>query len=126
MAKKELSEKQKEILAKNNFKNKPRAERSALGAKGAQKTNQIKKEKIKRENSKDWTWDKYGTELIEDIVKNGSTKDKVELVKTLLPNDKQINELAGSLGIEKIFITQEEKNATDKHIDDFINDTTTE
>ena len=33
-----------EILAKNNFKNKPRAERSALGAKGAQKTNQIKKE----------------------------------------------------------------------------------
>ena len=50
----------------------------------------------------------------------------MELVKTLFPNDKQINELAGSLGIEKIFITQEEKNATDKHIDDFINDTTTE
>ena len=46
MAKKELSEKQKEILAKNNFKNKPRAERSALGAKGAQKTNQLKKKKL--------------------------------------------------------------------------------
>ena len=90
--KKQLSEKQKKVLEENNFKNKPRSERCEIAANGAKKTNQIKKAKIARENSKDWAWNKYGIELVEDIVKNGSTKDKVELVKTLFPNDKQINE----------------------------------
>ena len=45
MAKKELSEKQKEVLEKNNFKNKTPAERRELGARGAAKTNQIREEK---------------------------------------------------------------------------------
>ncbi len=88
MAKRKMSENS----LKNLKKDFTPAERSENGRKGAAKTNQIIKEKIKRENSKDWAWDKYGVELIEDIVKNGSTKDKVELIKALFPNDKQVNE----------------------------------
>lgn len=36
------------------------------------------------------------------------------------PTDKQ--EITGNLGIQKVFITAEEDKATDKHIDDVIND----
>lgn len=128
MGKKELSEKQKEVLAKNNFKNKPRAVRSELGAKGAKKTNQIKQENIEREFSADYGWKKFfGTDKkLEEFWESLSPKDKKDIFIRLLPPEKQTQEILGSLGIEKIFITQEEKEATDKHIDDFINDTTTE
>ncbi len=61
-------------------------------------------------------------EDIIDIIKHGSTKEKIELIKAILPPEKQTNEILGNLGIEKVFITQEEKRATDKHIDDVIND----
>lgn len=57
-----------------------------------------------------------------DIIKNGTPKEKIELIKAILPPEKQTNEILGNLGIEKIFITQEEKEATDQHIDDVIND----
>lgn len=124
--KKKLSEKQKEVLAKNNFKNKTPAERRRLGAKGAAKTNKIKAEKIARSQSKDWAWEQYGKAFLEDIAQNGTPKEKAEIIKALFPNDKQMNELSGGVSIEKIFITQEEKQATDKHIDDVINDAITE
>lgn len=57
-----------------------------------------------------------------EILKFGSPKEKIELIKAILPPEKQTSEIMGNLGIEKIFITQEEKQATDKHIDDVIND----
>ena len=91
--KKELSEKQKEVLERNNFKNKPPAVRRALGAKGAEKTNQIKREKIARENSKEWAWEQYGKDFLEDIAKYGTTKDKVEVIEALFPTDKQVNDI---------------------------------
>ena len=124
--KKKLSEKQKEILEKNNFKNKTPAERRKLGAKGAAKTNKIKAEKIARSQAKDWAWEEYGKPFLEDIAKNGSPKEKAEIIKALFPNDKQINEFTGGVSIEKIFITQEEKEATDQHINNVINDEITE
>lgn len=37
------------------------------------------------------------------------------------PVDKQTSEIIGNLGVQKIFITPEEKAETDKHIDDVIN-----
>ena len=94
--------------------------------KSVESRNQKKLNNIKRENSKDYAWEQYGIELLKDVAENGTTKDKVELIKALFPNDKQQNEIIGNLQVEKIFITQEEKQATDNHIDDVINDGLTE
>lgn len=116
----------KRKMSENSLKNLKKdftpAERSENGRKGAAKTNQIKKENIKRETAKEWLWNEFGVELSNEIIKSGTTKDKLELLKAILPPDKLTNEVTGSIGIEKIFITQEEKEATDKHIDDVIND----
>lgn len=123
-----MSDKPKRKVSEKSLKNlKPFSERSEserreLAKKGAEKTNQIKAQKVKRENALSWLWDEYGIKLTDDILKNGTTKDKTELLKAILPKDKQVNEISGNIGIEKIFITQEEKKATDKHIDDVIND----
>lgn len=117
-------------MSENSLKNLKQdftpTEREENGRKGAEKTNQIKREKIRRENSKDYAWEQYGIEFLRDVAENGTTKDKVELIKALFPNDKQQNEIIGNLAVEKIFITQEEKQATDNHIDDVINDGLTE
>lgn len=94
--------------------------------KSVESRNQKKLNNIKRENSKDYAWEQYGIELLKDVAENGTTKDKVELIKALFPNDKQQNEIIGNLQVEKIFITQEEKQATDNHIDNVINDGLTE
>lgn len=121
--KRELSEKQKKVLEENNFKNLPRSVRCKIAANGAKKTNQIKAEKVKRENSKDWAWDKYGTELIEDIVNNGTTKDKVELVKTLFPNEKQVSDinfknLNPDVVVETLEMRKKAEDYTKKLLDD--------
>ena len=126
--KKELSEKQKEVIEKNKFRaNCPTvARKNQKKAVKARKKNQ--EEKIEREAAAEYAWKKFfGTdEKLEDFWESLSPKDKKDVFNRLLPPEKQTQEILGNLGIEKIFITQEEKNATDKHIDDFINDTTTE
>ena len=126
--KKQLSEKQKEVLARNNFKNKTRAERSELGAKGAEITNRIKAEKKSRQERLDWLdelLDDAGiyVESIEQIkkeVKEGNLKNFLALFALIKKPDTQTQQLTGSIGFEKVFITPEEDKATEKHIKDFI------
>lgn len=128
--KKQLSEKQKEVLARNNFKNKTPAERSELGAKGAETTNRIKAEKKSRQERLDWLdelLDDAGiyTESIEQIkkeVKGGNLRNFLALFALIKKPDTQTQQLIGNLGIEKVFITKDEIKETDNHIDDFIND----
>lgn len=81
-----------------------------------------KKGWVKRNDLRDEIAKLITKEHIVDILKNGTPKEKIELIKAILPPEKQTQEILGNLGIEKIFITQEEKEATDKHIDDVIND----
>lgn len=129
--KKQLSEKQKEILARNNFKNKTPAERSAIGAKGAEVTNRIKAEKKSRQERLDWLdelLDDAGIyeESIEQIkkeVRNGNLRNFLALFALIKKPDTQTQQLVGSIGLEKVFISPKEQKETDKHIDDFINDT---
>ena len=121
----------KRKMSENSLKNLQPFTQNSEKSREAQKKsvesrNQKKLSNIKRENSKDYAWEQYGIELLKDVAENGTTKDKVELIKALFPNDKQQNEIIGNLQVEKIFITQEEKQATDNHIDDVINDGLTE
>lgn len=91
-----MTEKPKKKVSENSLKNlKPMSERSPserkeIARKGAAKTNQIKAQKVKRENALAWLWDNYGIQLATDIFENGSIKDKTEFFKAILPKDKQI------------------------------------
>lgn len=89
-----MSDKQKRKVSPKSLQNLKKdftpAERSENGRKGAEKTNKIKAQKVKRENALAWLWDEYGIKLTDDILKNGTTKDKTELLKAILPKDKQI------------------------------------
>lgn len=126
--KKKLSEKQKEVIEKNKFSvNNPTvARKNQKKAVKARKKNQ--EEKIEREAAAEYAWKKFfGTdEKLEVFWKSLSPKDKKDVFNRLLPPEKQTQEILGSFGVEKIFITQEEKQATDKHIDDVINDAITQ
>lgn len=124
MAKKELSEKQKEVLEKYSFKNKPRAVRSKLGAKGAERTNQIKAEKKSREEGNIFIWDRYFStaDKMDEFWEQLSPKDKASILMAILPKDKQVNEIIGNLGVKKEFITAEEVKATDRLIEQTYNE----
>lgn len=99
--KKELSEKQKEVLERNNFKNKTPAERSKLGAKGAEKTNQIKAEKKSREEGNLFIWDRYFStaDKMDEFWNELSAKDKATILMAILPKDKQVNEIIGGVNL---------------------------
>lgn len=119
-----LSEKQKAVLEKNNFRNKTPAERSELGAKGAARTNQIKAEKVKLEDSPIFIWDLLfdNAEKFKKWFDTLPPKEQKDVLLAILPKAKQTNEIIGNIGLEKVFITQEEAQETDNHIDDFINE----
>lgn len=57
---------------------------------------------------------------ITQAISKMSPRELIELLKTVLPPEKITQEIIGSLGIEKVFITKEEDQQADKHIDDFI------
>lgn len=77
---------------------------------------------VKREEMRDAIAKMITEEHIKKILINGSVKELIELIKAILPPEKQTQEFLGSLGIEKIFVTPEEVKETDKHIEDVIND----
>ena len=105
--KRKMSENSLKNLEKGNLANKTPSERKEIARKGAEKTNQMRAAKIKRENAKEWLWNEYGLTLSEEVLKCGSVKDKLELLKAILPTDKQTNEIIGSVGVQKIFVTPE-------------------
>lgn len=57
---------------------------------------------------------------ITQAISEMSPRELIELLKTVLPPEKITQEIIGSLGIEKVFITKEEDQQAEKHIDDFI------
>ena len=126
----------KRKMSENSLKNlKPfskrnQSERKEIAKKGAEKTNQIKREKRQRENMLydlfellDKEGIIYGTiDTIKEEVKNGNIKNAIELLKLVKPNELQMQQITGGLEIQKVFITEKEQQETDKHIDDVINE----
>ena len=130
MAKRKMSENSLKNLEKGNFANKNPAERKEIARKGAERTNQIKREKRKRENMLFELFELLDREgiidgtidTIKEEVKNGNIKNAIELLKLVKPNELQMQQISGSLEIQKVFITEKEQQETDKHIDDVINE----
>lgn len=128
MTKRKMSENSLKNL--KPFSERSQAERREFGKKGAEKTNQIKREKRKRENMLIELFellDKEGIidgtiDTIKEEVKNGNIKNAIELLKLVKPNETQVQQITGALEVQKIFITEDEKKETDKHIDDVINE----
>jgi len=86
-----------------------RAERQELGKKGAEVTNRIKAEKKSREEGNVFIWDRYFStgEKMDEFWNSLTPKDKAAILMSILPKDKQVNELIGSIGIQKVFVTPE-------------------
>ena len=128
MAKRKMSENSLKNL--KPFSERSEAERREFGKKGAEKTNQIKREKRQRENMLYDLFqllDKEGIidgtiDTIKEEVKNGNIKNAIELLKLVKPNELQIQQITGGLEIQKVFITEKEQQKTDKHIDNVINE----
>ena len=128
MTKRKMSENSLKNL--RPFSERNQAERRELGKKGAEKANQIKREKRKRENMLTELFellDKEGIidgtiDTIKEEVQNGNIKNAIELLKLVKPNETQVQQITGALEVQKIFITEDEKKETDKHIDDVINE----
>lgn len=60
-------------------------------------------------------------ENISEEVKNGINRNAIEMLKIIKEPETQNIKLDGGVEVQKVFITKEEKNETDKHIDDIIN-----
>ena len=81
----------------------------------------IKKEKVAREEARNYIWNEiFGNGIIQDIIENGSTRDLIDLIKALLPPEKQVQEIIGDLTTKKVFVTPKELKETDAHIDSVI------
>lgn len=130
MPKRKMSENSLKNLEKGNFANKNPAERQECGRKGAEKTNRIKREKRKRENMLPDLFellDKEGIidgtiESIKKEVECGVIKNAIELLKLVKPNETQMQHITGALEVQKVFITEKERQETDEHIDNVINE----
>lgn len=121
MAKRKMSENSLKNLEKGNLANKTPSERKEIARKGAEKTNKIKKEKVAREEARNYIWNEiFGNGIIQDIIENGSTRDMIDLIKALLPPEKQVQEIIGDLTTKKVFVTPKELKETDAHIDSVI------
>ncbi len=128
MAKRKMSEnslKNLKPLSERNL-----SERKEIAKKGAEKTNRIKREKRQREAMLDDLFkllDKKGIidgtiDTIKEEVKSGNIKNAIELLKLVKPNELQMQQITGGVEIQKVFITEKERQEVDKHIDDVINE----
>ena len=119
---------QKKKISENSMKNlipfseRTQAERRELGKRGAEVTNRIKAEKIKRAEANEYIWEALGEKTIKEVLETGTLAQKIDLIKAILPKDAQNQIISGSLDIQKIFISPEEKKETDEHIENFINE----
>ncbi len=128
MAKRKMSEnslKNLKPLSERNL-----SERKEIAKKGAEKTNRIKREKRQREAMLDDLFkllDREGIidgtiDTIKEEVKSGNIKNAIELLKLVKPNELQMQQITGGVEIQKVFITEKERQEVDKHIDDVINE----
>ena len=95
----------------------------------ARECNKKSLEKRKENKEKYYTREEARAEIFKEILKQDkitqaisemSPRELIELLKTVLPPEKITQEIIVSLGIEKVFITKEENQQVQKHIDDFI------
>lgn len=104
-----------------NMRDRTHAQRRELGMKGKIKSDETKKQKVERAEAREYLWNElYGKGRIQDILEYGSTKEIIDLVKALLPPEKQTQEIIGNITTQKIFITSDEVKNTDDHIDNVI------
>lgn len=120
MAKRNMSPNQLANLEKGNLAKKSPAERKEIATRGAEAANRVKAEKVKRENANEYIWEKIGVATVDEVLTQGTTQQKLDLLKAVLPKDMLEQKLTGSLDIQKIFITPEEKKETDEHIDKIV------
>lgn len=95
----------------------------------ARECNKKSLEKRKENKEKYYTREEARSEIFKEILKQDkipqaiaqmTPKELIELLRTVLPPEKVTQEIIGSLGLEKVFITKEEKQQVQNHIDDFI------
>lgn len=123
MGKRKMSEESLKNLEKGNLANKNPSERKEIARRGAEKANEVKRAKVERAEARNYLWNElYGKGKIQEILENGSTKDIIDLIKALLPPEKQTQEIIGNITTQKIFITPDEVKETDKHIDEVISE----
>jgi hypothetical protein len=96
-------------------------EQRKMRSNGGKKSVEVRQAKVERTEARNYIWNElYGKGKIQEILENGSTKDIIELIKALLPPEKQTQEIIGNITTQKIFITPDEVKETDKHINEVI------
>ena len=75
------------------------SERKEIAKMGAEATNRIKAEKVKRENANEYIWDTIGVPTVQEVLTQGTTQQKLDLLKAVLPKDVLEQKLSGSLDI---------------------------
>ena len=119
---------QKKKVNENSLKNlipmseRSQSERREIAKKGAEATNRIKAEKVKRAEANEYIWEALGEKTVNEVLETGTLAQKIDLIKAILPKDAQNQIISGALDIQKIFITQKEQEETDEHIENFINE----
>lgn len=119
---------QKKKVNENSLKNliplseRSQSERIEIAKKGAEATNRIKAEKVKRAEANEYIWEALGEKTVKEVLETGTLAQKIDLIKAILPKDAQNQIISGALDIQKIFITQKEQEKTDEHIENFINE----
>ena len=119
---------QKKKVNENSLKNliplseRSQSERREIAKKGAEATNRIKAEKVKRAEANEYIWEALGEKTVKEVLETGTLAQKIDLIKAILPKDAQNQIISGALDIQKIFITQKEQAETDEHIENFINE----
>ena len=119
---------QKKKVNENSLKNlipmseRSPSERREIAKKGAEATNRIKAEKVKRAEANEYIWETLGEKTVNEVLETGTLAQKIDLIKAILPKDAQNQIISGALDIQKIFITQKEQEETDEHIENFINE----
>lgn len=96
-------------------------EQRAMRSKGGINSGISRNKEIRRQDALDYIWKEYGVKTVEEIMIGGTPAQRLDLLKAILPKDAQNQILSGSLDIQKIFVTPQEKEEAEKHIDDFIN-----
>lgn len=131
MTKRKMSENSLKNLKPNTFNDCEIAKKAQIKSVESRKENAKERKLLKEiceivgEQTDDTTGESNKVAIVKAMflkAKNGDVNAFNTLRDTLgeKPTDKQ--EIIGNVGIQKVFITAEEDKATDKHIDDVIND----
>lgn len=59
---------------------------------------------------------------VSEEVANGNYKNAIKLIEIAKENEKQVTELQGALGVQKIYISPEQHKSTLEHIETVVND----